>query len=60
MPGPGTPMLPGRSMGKCTMVTAGAVSVSPQEEMNGTLLPRTFMPSASSRSHRLCGSAAAA
>ncbi len=42
------------------MVTAGAVSVSPHEETNGTLRPRAFIPNRSKRSHWLWGRAAAA
>ena len=42
------------------MVPSGAVSVNPHDDTNGTLRPRTLRPSFSNRSHKLCGSAAAA
>ena len=53
-------MQPARAMDQCTEVTAGAVSVAPQAEVNQTGRPRTVRATVSSRSHRLCGSAAPA
>ena len=53
-------MQPARSMGQCTLVIAGAVSVAPQDEVNHSGASRTRRATASSRSHELCGSAAPA
>ena len=53
-------MTPARSIGKCTAVAIGAVSVRPQEEIIATFSPRAFIEQASRRSHRLCGSPAPA
>ena len=60
IPGKGRPMQPARSMRQCTLVTAGAVSVAPQDEVNHSGRLRTLATTASSRAHRLCGSAAPA
>jgi hypothetical protein len=59
-PGNGSPITPGRSISKCTIVIAGAVSVEPQADTIGTRLPVAAMATFSSRSQRFCGSAAAA
>jgi hypothetical protein len=59
-PGTGTPIAPARSMLKCAAVASGAVSVVPQDEVIGTRWPVARTQTASSRSHRSCGSAAPA
>ena len=58
-PGSGTPSTSLRVIGKCAVVAAGAVSVSPQEVVI-RIRPPCRALSASSRSHSCWGSAAAA
>ena len=59
-PGSGTPMQRASLNGKCALVTAGAVSVAPQDPVTGTWQPRVRSATAPSRSRSAAGSAAAA
>ena len=59
-PGAGRPITPARSIGKCTCVMSGDVSVDPHAATIVTLEPLVFWLIASSRSHVGCESAAAA
>ncbi len=49
-PGSTPPMTPARSMRQCALVTAGAVSVDPQEVVSQISRPSTRLASACSRS----------
>jgi hypothetical protein len=59
-PGTGTPIGPARSIMKCAAVDSGEVSVVPHDDVIGTRSPVVRSATASSRSHRSCGSAAPA
>lgn len=60
MPGSGLPMQPAWVMPQCTEVTAGDVSVAPQELVNHSGRLRVRAATCSRRCQELCGSAAPA